>query len=353
MDTNPKREENVPEKYIRTFQSDMATLEEGRTPNLTPLSEEATPEERLVAASPFDRPQASAAPEVIEVPAPTAPTGPTPIKTYSGDFQDRVKETQASTASILAAEGDAARVSAPAAAQKRKNILAIVLSLILIAIGGSGATYAYLRYQAAHAPVPVAPAPKAPIFVDTTEELSVTGKELLAALAVSAQKPLSPGTVRLLTLASSTTATTTNIFLSLNLPAPGILLRNVDPEGGMAGILNTTSGESPFFILAVTDYSPSFSGMLSWEPTMQGDLATLYPMPLLPQATTTATSTQSATPPSFSDDAVQNHNVRVLKTADGKSIMLYGYWNPSTLVIARDPAAFIEILNRLATSHTQ
>lgn len=352
MDTNPKGEENVPEKYIRTFQSDMATLEEGRMPNLAPFSEEATPEERLVAASPFEKPEVPQAPEVIEAPAPAAPTGPTPIKTYSGDFQDRVKETRASTASILAAEGDVARASAPVAAQKRKNILTVVLSLILIAVGGAGVTYAYLRYQAAHAPVPVAPAPKAPIFVDSTEELSGTGKELLAAVAASAQKPLSPGTVRLLTLASSTVATTTNVFLSLGLPAPSILLRNVDPDGGMTGVLNTTSGESPFFILAVTAYSPSFSGMLSWEPAMQGDLAMLFPMSPLPQATT-ATSTQPAMPPSFSDDAVQNHNVRVLKDAAGKSIMLYGYWNPSTLVIARDPAAFIEILNRLATSHVQ
>ena len=55
----------------------------------------------------------------------------------------------------------------------------------------------------------------------------------------------------------------------------------------------------------------------------------------------------------FHDEVVSNHDVRIYRDAAGKSILLYGYWNQFTLVIARDPAAFTEILGRLATSRSQ
>ena len=57
--------------------------------------------------------------------------------------------------------------------------------------------------------------------------------------------------------------------------------------------------------------------------------------------------------PGFVDEVVRNHDVRVYRDATGKSVLLYGYWNQTTLVIARDVAAFTELLQRLATSRAQ
>ena len=64
----------------------------------------------------------------------------------------------------------------------------------------------------------------------------------------------------------------------------------------------------------------------------------------------------AATPPvalTFHDETVANHDVRIYRDSAGRSILLYGYWNQTTLIIARDPAAFTEIVNRLANVRTQ
>ena len=124
----------------------------------------------------------------------------------------------------------------------------------------------------------------------------------------------------------------------------------------MTGVVNVNGKQSPFFILSVTAYSETFAGMLAWERSMLRDVGKLYPPYPSPVSNTPATSTAPVVPESllaFHDEAVSNHDVRVYRDAVGRSLLLYGYWNQSTLVIARDPAAFTEIAERLATSRTQ
>jgi hypothetical protein len=138
----------------------------------------------------------------------------------------------------------------------------------------------------------------------------------------------------------------------------------------MAGVINVAGNQSTFFILSSASYSETFSGMLSWESTMPHDLSTLfpaYPAPVVPVATSTATSTTTKTATTtskttitvpvfiagFRDEVVNNHDTRVYRDAQKRSVLIYGYWDQKTLVIARDEAAFTEILKRLAAAHTQ
>ena len=116
--------------------------------------------------------------------------------------------------------------------------------------------------------------------------------------------------------------------------------------------------------------------MLSWERMMPRDLEPLFPsypaaVPQTvgtttvstgsttlttgssPQAAATSTPPAPVSTPVFRDEVVVNHDVRIYRDAAGKSVVIYGYWNPTTLVIARDPGTFAEILSRLATSPTQ
>lgn len=329
---------------------------------------------------PVPTPAAPAVTESVPVAAPDVPK-PTPLKTYSGDFSDRVKETHASTATVLAAEQDAGPVLVQSSAQEspRGTILYIIAGVILLIAGSIGAYIAYTRSGGTSAPIVSAPSVSAPIFVDDREQVSGTGPDLMRTIEQSVGRPLATGAVRLLSLENA--ATTGSVFSALRVPAPDILLRNVNAQGSMAGIVNVGGAQSPFFILSVISYSNTFSGMLSWEPLLPRDLGTLFPryqvsapaptvfstttMATTTTATTTttapktvaktATSTPAApvTVPVFYDDAVSNHDVRIYRDAAGQSILLYGYWNQTTLVIARDPAAFAEILQRLATSRTQ
>lgn len=355
------------EKFIRTFPRDTETLKEGGVPELVPLAAPKAPRHEPFVADP-----------VPKKPYPE-PAKAMPIKTYADDFSQRMKETHASQATVLAAEQDSATGAPQASPQKAPggNLLYILAGSVLFIAGGVGAYFVYTRYLVTIQPIILAPSISAPIFVDQREQVSNTGKDLFKVITQSVDRPLASGAVRILYVAPATT-TTESVFSALRPPAPGILLRNVKASGSMAGIVNVGGAQTPFFILSVVSYGDTFSGMLQWEPLMQRDLGPLFPLYPAPIQTvslatsTAATSTQktkaksvaTSTPSivpnlspilklAFSDEVIANHDVRVYRDAAGRSILLYGYWNQTTLVIARDLAAFAEILQRLATSRTE
>ena len=97
--------------------------------------------------------------------------------------------------------------------------------------------------------------------------------------------------------------------------------------------------------------------MISWERLIRRDLKSLFPPYPVTTVATSSIATSTAPVPTtvltFMDEVIANPDVRIYRDANGRSIILYGYWNQTTLVITRDPAAFTEILERLATSRTQ
>ena len=397
MDTPPIPPPTQPEssddeslkKYIRTFAGDMEIVKKGGLPDLKPLEstshlppvkvKESVPPPPAKPAPELPEPPKRSGPPSVKPLAPARPlrplparapeVKPSPLKTYTNDFLQRIKDTRASTATVLAVEEDAA--GAPEKASKapsRGNILPIIAGVLLLLLGGSGAYIAYTHYLAKTRPVTLAPSISAPIFVDEEEKISgETPDALVKAITQSMTHPLAQNAVRLLYTDLATT-TGNSVFSSLQFPAPDVLLRNISAAQSMTGIVNISGTASPFFILSVTSYADTFAGMLSWEATMPSDLSVLFP-PYLPTASTTAaiatttpkikTKVATSTPPAllpaaaFHDEVVSNHDARVYRDAAGQSILIYGYWNRTTLVIARDPAAFIEIFRRLATSHTQ
>jgi hypothetical protein len=341
----------TPKKYIRTFAGDIEILKSGGKPNLAPLVEsKSTPAERLIAASPVPAEVPIPPPQVEEPIQKEQPTPevikPTPIETYASDFSDKMKEENASPVTVLAAEQDATKIetqTTKSAPHSRGGILYTVFGIVFIMIGAAGIYIAYMHYASSLAPVTLAPTISAPIFVDEREQISGVGPALVQAIEQSVTKQLAPNTVRLLYTTNATTTDNT-IFSALRVPAPDVLLRNINANGSMAGIVNVGGAQSPFFILSVASYSGTFSGMLSWESSMPKDLSNLFPA--YPNSSATSTI-------SFRDEVVDNHDVRIYRDIAGRSIILYGYWNETTLVIARDPSVFTEIVDRLATSQAQ
>lgn len=356
-------------KYIRTFAGDFETLKNGGTPNLAPLTVVSPPSPPIESPPPLPPPPTSLpSPVVVQPPVASSISPSEPLKTYGGDFMQRMKETKASTATILAAEQDAAPIRVQSSRQKiaTSSIIYSVAGVLLLLVGGFGAFIAYNQYLSTSAPVTIVPAVLAPIFVDEREAISGAGTALMQDIQQSMTRSLPSGAVRLLYVEQATGSTgspqaTTNIFSALQLPAPGALLRNINPAHSMVGIVNEGGVQSPFFILSVASYSDSFAALLSWEPVMPRDLAKLFPpIEVAIPDTTIATSTLATTTPSlptvpagFFDETIANHDVRVYRDTSGRDILLYGYWNQTTLIIARDAAAFTEIIGRLATSRTQ
>ncbi len=316
-------------------------------------------------------------------PPPAKPEGPSPIHTYTSDFADRIDQDKASTFSVLAAQSDAAPHQAmrlPSGPAFR-NIGIAVAGIVLVILGGGGA-YAAYRYVASRGFVPVLPTVPSLIFADDRQMLSGEGRDLLEALATSAANGPATGEVRVVYIAVATSTPdggTTNTPLTggrlvgaLQLTAPDILLRNIGPESTV-GVVHAGEESRAFFILKVLSYERTFAGMLQWERDMQDDLAVLYPLyPEAPLAaptiaTTTkvvngktivATTTVAAPlprtdPPRFIDEIVANHDVRALKDGAGRTILLYGYKGKDLLVIARDEAAFTELVRRLSATKQQ
>lgn len=390
--TNKSPDKNLPGKYIRTLHGDIKTLKEGGTPDFAPFVPSDAPitdhfvviPPTVVPVLPPPIPIRTPVATPVQKSIPEPPTAPLPIKpeslplpktflkTYEGDFSQRMQDTHSSAATVLAAEQDSATEGPQALPQKSSYhglLFGIVGSLLLIA-SGIGVYVSYMNYVNKTLVI-FAPAVSAPIFVDEREQLSGTGLGLSQAIEQSVARMIAVGAVRLLYLETSTT-THDSVFSALRLPVPDILLRNVNAAGSMAGVVNIDGRQSPFFILSVDSYSETFSGMLQWEPSMLDNLAQLFPPYIKPtppvlSATSTAVTAKKTSvagkvtiTPSvleaqsvFLDDIIANHDVRIYRDATGQSGILYGYWNQTTLVIARNPAAFGEILQRLANSRAQ
>jgi hypothetical protein len=308
----------------------------------------------------------------VEVPKKSA-DAPAPFHSYSTDFSDRIDTQHASQFSVLAAE-DANAWKAPAT-KKKLNLLPIIAGVVLVAAGGGGVFAAY-HFLSQAAPIATAPSVPSLIVPDEKVVLTGSGSTLLKALANQAGQSL-PSDEVLLTYTTQATTTKQGVIetpesggaliTALNLPAPDILIRNIDPSS-MVGVVNAGTQTRAFFILRVLSYERTFAGMLAWEPTIGRDLVLLYPSYPAPPpvqviqpvvATTTATTTPVVVapvqtlpqlPPQFVDEVVDNHNARALKDSEGRTIIIYGYADPQTLIIARDEAAFTLLIGRLQAS---
>jgi hypothetical protein len=138
----------------------------------------------------------------------------------------------------------------------------------------------------------------------------------------------------------------------------------VSPESTV-GIINDSTQTTVFFVLRADSYERTFAGMLAWEPTMLQDLGTFYSLYPASQSVTsgTASSTSASSTPivssyseqpqstgQFVDEVVDNHDARALKDTAGNTLIVYGYSDKQTLIIARDESAFTQILGRLTSN---
>jgi hypothetical protein len=321
-----------------------------------------------------------APPTPVAPPAPPVPEPkPAPFHSFSSDFADRIDQQHASTFSVLAAQNDAPviRRTAP---KKSLPLLTIIAGIVLVTVGAIGVYTAY-RFMTAVAPIAASPSASYIIVPDEKTVLKGSGLTLLDNLAQVANQPLPANTV-LMTYITTATTTADGVaeapasggafITALELPAPDVLLRNIDPTS-MVGVVNDGTQTRPFFILRVDSYESTFAGMLDWESSMQNDLATLYPaypesVQAAPVVTTSTTTTSSESknatsqtvqstsvpvsylPPQFVDEVVANHNARALRDSENRTILIYGYADNQTLIIARDEAAFTLLLERYETS---
>jgi hypothetical protein len=299
---------------------------------------------------------------------------PERLRTYSEDFATRIDTSKASAFSVYAAQADSGTAPSQNVVIRQKQgfgsgFLVVVGGATLV-IGGSLILYFAYNYLKTTQPVPVV-VTTPPALVSGEDSISLSGAdgELMSKLVDAVQKAELPvGSVRIVYLQVTATTSETGgaLINALRLPAPDILLRNLG-ESSTVGIVHAGNSTDAFFVLAAASYERTFAGMLAWEATIGHDLALLYPPypdVIQPVATTTAATSTPAkgktapppalppppVPPHFVDEAVDSHDVRALKDGQNRTILLYGYRDQNTLVIARDETAFSVLLARLSAT---
>lgn len=291
-------------------------------------------------------------------------SSPSPIHTYKTDFKDRVDTKKATAFSVIAAEQDSGK--RPQSVQKQKSPLVPLLAVLLIILGG-GALAAGFYLMPKDPSVVLDPSIPSLIFPDKKKEVSGLGIQLQEAVIIAGTEISNEGDILLpyLIYASTTPEGTTytpqsgGIFIqTMALAIPDVVLRN-STEASTFGLIHSEEESNPFFIFKVLSYESTFSGMLAWESRMATDLTHFYPLHTKTVTASTTPQTATSTPETilesipaqrFEDEVVENHDTRILYDAERNTILLYGYKDKSTLIIARTKEAFLELVKRLQAS---
>lgn len=325
-------------------------------------------------------------PEPVKAPPLPPPVAPAPLPvvdttdrfhSYSTDFKDKVSDTKASSFSVIAAQQDAAKTAPTRIPSKsRLPIIQVFVGVILLVLASGGAYALYLYIGARQAVPAITLSVPSLIAADEYKKIEGSGTELMRVLAMVASEPLVTGNALVTYVAqpatgepgviAGTPAPGGVLIKELGLQAPDLLLRNID-EASTVGVIHEGGENRAFFVLRVSSYERTFAGMLTWEPLMERELGLLYP--LYPEdvvsqesavdLSASTTPTASSTPPKvlaapavslvrFADAIVANRDVRVLRDSRGRSLVLYGYADKETLIIARNEAAFASLITRLA-----
>jgi hypothetical protein len=290
-------------------------------------------------------------PAPLPEPAPAA----SPLHTYSSDFANRIDSQQSSTFAVLAAQSDAGQTPLR---KRKRNLVPLFAGAAMLVIGIGAVAGAYLYTKDKNVVPQVASIPSAVTF-DESVEVRGSGEELMRAVASVAQGGSVSGNVVVTYVTGVSETDGSNIpqpgavlIKRLGLQAPSILLRNIQ-DISTVGIIRAGAEARPFMVLKVNSYERTFAGMLAWEQTLPNELETWYPayasIPVQDSASTTPIVVLQPAP-GFVDAVVANYDVRILRDASGRSLMLYGYRGKDTLIIARDEAAFTALVSRLNSS---
>jgi len=107
----------------------------------------------------------------------------------------------------------------------------------------------------------------------------------------------------------------------------------------MIGIYSFDTNE-PFIILTTQDFGSSYAGMLKWEAAMPKDLGKIFNIP----------DVGTSTPYIFTDETLQNKDLRIIKDTNQKTILLYSFLDRNTLVITSNENILTAVSGKYTTN---
>lgn len=285
------------------------------------------------------------------------------LRTLKDDLQELVRTRKMSLIRAVALEGEKkvratdTSVAEEAVARSRRNRTVKFFSILVVCFGvGALALLTVAYVQTARTTPRAASYDSSLMFAEQTLAFplgNLTGRDIKAQLAQTRTRVnLTLGAIARIvpTLAETDPATGENRerpafareFLSAIAPAaPEDLLRSLGNEFFFG--IHSIDENAPLIVLPLASYQNAFAAMIAWEPTMNEDLAPLFPR-VYHETIDAAGAPVLAR---FEDVIIRNYDVRALKDARGEIQMLYAFPTRNILIIAESSHSFVEALARL------
>jgi hypothetical protein len=300
------------------------------------------------------KPEASpVAPLVKSAEAPAV----SPLRTLKGDLQEIVQEKKISLVRAAALEQEKKRgvkSADPEVPARKSRATGILFAAALLLILGGGALFGVYVVMQGYSAAPSTNNASI-LFAESTLALPLGNESPLELKRLLAQaRATSGGTLgsitQLVPLVTETgtdggalerPATLEEFFEAIGARTSGDLTRALSNEFFFG--IHTVDENAPLFVIPVLSYERAFAGMLSWEQTMNTDLA-----PAFTQVPVQAIG-PSGLPEKrlFEDVVMRNYDVRALKDDAGEIQLYYSFPTRSILIISESPFSFTEVLSRL------
>lgn len=268
------------------------------------------------------------------------------LRTYQGDVEELMAKNNYSATTVLVAE-QKRRLAVPRAQAapvnlESRNKFFTILGITLLFLGVATVGVVYFIKSMDQTVVIQQTKAILPFSTEKSFNIASSSRENLLTFILqekaSVQLPVN-SVMFLNILINETDEAGAEKLLSLLGPnMPASLSRSFE-DTYMVGIFSYDTNE-PFIILTTKDYANSFSGMLKWEKDMSTDLGRLFDI----------TQNTSSTTPVFTDEALRNKDLRILKDENRKTILMYSFIDKNTLVITKNESIFNAILAKYTTS---
>lgn len=252
------------------------------------------------------------------------------IRTFQGDVVLALEQEKESLVSIRQAELAKGAGLAKGTGSKRKGVVLLFITVVLLALGAAGIWYTYLQYVKETA-VPEVSALTNRFFVvdgEISMEPNLSRLDLISAISQAAsQTP--PDQTRHFLLNLDPQA----LFKALDFRAPGPLLRSFGKDFMLGSF-----GQSIFLLIDLVSFENAFAGMLEWEKNLTADIGPIF--------ATREILRESTSTPVFIDVADRNKDVRALELG-GEQTLFYSFFDNNMVIITDSIDTLRIIIDRL------
>lgn len=289
------------------------------------------------------------------VPPPLSERVTAPIRTYRNDALTDIADNQISVPQIAAREAERREQTGttyrPPKRQVATSYRPLFISMCIVSLISLSAAGSYFYLTKKPAQVTEQPVVGIATFFKTTTQIptalpedrltllnSINALRLSTILGPTDFLHIYPAE----SLASTEKAIGTSALMRVLEPrVPSTFVRTLE-NTSMLGAYGTE--KAPFLILKTNQFDAALAGMLAWEKNISIDLAPLFGEPVRKTFDPSSLTDDRTRPAYFSDEVIQNRDVRILYDERGEERILYTFVRNELILITTNHVALEALL---------